>query len=390
MQHSVFGASSAERWANCAGSIVFCRGVPKTDSDAAREGTSCHAVGDLCLRTGTDAEAYIGQVFEGVEVTDDMADATQIYIDYVRSLPGFRMSEQRINYSALLGVPFEEGFGTGDAIVLCGPIVDVCDAKFGRRFVNPQNNKQMMLYGAGVVDALEAIGEEIQEIRLHVVQPRVSEKPIPFVLTRAELAEQIAWLRERAQLVIEAGFNYVAPGLPEWTDKYLTPGESQCQWCPAAASCPSLRKKATSMTPIEEFDLVNSLEAMTSGDLARNHALIPLVEIWIKAVEHEVLRRLTRRDHVPGYKLVTGREGNRRWASEDAVKEAFENVPALFAEPKLLTPPQLEKLWKKDPRKAKIAELVVRNPARPTVSTADDPRPEWVEAAAPDEFGVVA
>lgn len=395
MQHSLFSASGAERWANCPGSIPFCAGVPRSDTEASLEGTAGHALGDHCLKQGTEPTDYEGEVIEKVEITEDLALAVQKYVDYVRGISGIRLSEVRVYYGALLGTSDEEAFGTSDVILVAGHILHVIDAKFGRRFVDPRKNKQMMLYGAGALRALRDVGEadDITEVHLHVFQPRVSDKPVPFVMTVAELDAEIANLRERAAAVIEAQFSY-NPSDPAWTDKYLIPGEYQCQWCPAAAVCPSLRHKAKSVTPVGEFEMVNALEAAPDSLIAENMAMVPLLEIWIKAVEHEGFRRLTRGDHVPGYKLVTGREGNRKWQSEEAVRQAFADLsPAeLNVEPKLKTPPQLEKLLKKnkDKRVEKIAELVVRSPAKPTVAVEDDPRPVWVESAGSEEFGIVA
>ena len=393
MKHSIFSASGAERWANCPGSIAFCEGIKSTDSDASREGTAGHALADHCLRHDTWPGDYVGHVFEKYEITDDLAEAVSDYVEYVRGISGIRLSEVRVYYANLLGVDDDEAFGTSDALIVAGHILHVIDAKFGRRFVDPKKNKQMMLYAAGALEALKAVGEadDITEIQLHIMQPRVTSKPLPYIMSRADLDLELEWLAERAALVIEAQFNYL-PASPLWQEKYPIPGEYQCQWCPAAAACPSLRTRAKSVTPMDEFELVNSLEALPSSTVAENMALVPLLELWIKAVEHEGFRRLTRGDVVPGYKLVTGREGNRKWQNEDVVLEAFSELDTavLFKEPVLKTPPQLEKaLGKKNPLVEKIATLTVRSPARPTVTTADDPRPKWVEAAGSDEFGVV-
>ena len=105
--------------------------------------------------------------------------------------------------------------------------------------------------------------------------------------------------------------------------------------------------------------------------------------------EHEGFRRLSNRDKVPGYKLVTGREGNRKWTDAAAVEAEFGDLGDAIHEKKLLSPAKLEKVLKKDPRASKIAALTHRNPARPTMASADDPRKEWVEAAGADEFDVV-
>jgi hypothetical protein len=411
MKHSLFSASGAEGWSNCPGKLVFTRGMPDSSSEASREGTAGHALGDHCLKLELEPEDHVGEVFEKYEITEDLASAVQKYVDYVRGISGIRLSEIRVFYGRLLGVEDEEAFGTSDVIIVAGRVLHVIDAKFGRRFVDPKNNKQMILYGAGALEALLAVGEadDIDELHLHIMQPRVSEKPMPYIMSRAELDEQIALLRAAADLAVEADINYVAND-PRWAEKYLIPGEYQCQWCRGAAACPSLRLRAKSTTPLDEFELVNALEALPAATVGENMALVPLLEIWIKAVEHEGFRRLTRGDYIPGFKMVSGREGNRKWGNEEDVLTTFQTDLAasgmevddidelLHAEPKLKTAPQLEKALKKlkakdaagTPLVEKIKGLTVRSPARPAITTEDDPRPKWVESAGIEEFGVVA
>lgn len=411
MKHSLFSASGAEGWSNCPGKLVFTKGMKDSGSEASREGTAGHALGDHCLKTEREPEDHVGDTFEEYEITDDLASAVQKYVDYVRGISGIHLSETRVFYGRLLGVEDEEAFGTSDVIILAGRVLHVIDAKFGRRFVDPKKNKQMILYGAGALEALIAVGEadDITELHLHIMQPRVSETPIPYIMSRAELDAEIALLRAAADRVTEADINYV-PGDPRWAEKYLIPGEYQCQWCKGAAACPSLRMRAKSTTPIDDFERVNALEALPASTLSENMNLVPLLEIWIKAVEHEGFRRLTRGDYVPGFKMVLGREGNRKWSNEDDVLSTFETDLAasgmeadgiaalLHTEPKLKTAPQLEKALKKlkvkdadgTPLVEKITALTVRAPARPSVTTEDDPRPKWVESAGTDEFGVVA
>lgn len=400
MIHARLSASGAERWGNCPGAILLSTGIPSYDSEYSLEGTAGHLLNDRCLGDGTDPQDYIGEIITlqanlsgklepyEVEVTDDLAVAAQECVDYVRGISGVRLTELRVHYSHLLGLSEDEGFGTTDVLVLNGTTLHIIDFKFGRGYVGAESNKQLTLYAAGAVDALEAIGEEVTEIVLHIVQPRVSKVPETFPMTRGDLSFAVGQLAIAAQKVIEADFNFL-PDNPLWQAKYLNPGPVQCQWCPAAAACPALRTRAKSATPIEEFDPVDALLALTHQQISENMKLVPLLEIFIKATETECQRRLSRGDRVPGYKMVVGREGNRKWESEEKTKAAFANDPIIYKEPALKSAPQLEKVLKKDPRKALIAGLVVRSPARPTMTTADDPREPWTEGAGVDEFAVV-
>src|SRR5262249_10886394 len=104
----------------------------------------------------------------------------------------------------------------------------------------------------------------------------------------------------------------------------LNPTPEACQWCPAKAICPALRSFVDEQV-MWEFALgdVGKLEtACFTGD--RNYptpAAIALVETWASAMKAAIFERLQKFEPVPGWKLVKGREGNRRWKDESAVEQ---------------------------------------------------------------------
>ena len=88
-KHAKLGASGAHRWRKCAGSINLSEGIEDVTTIYAAEGTVAHVIGEGCLRVrGRPASTDIGIVFleDGfnIEVTEEMTDAVQIYVDYVR------------------------------------------------------------------------------------------------------------------------------------------------------------------------------------------------------------------------------------------------------------------------------------------------------------------
>lgn len=390
MKHSLFSASAAERWANCAGSLAMSLGLTDTPSEAAAEGTAGHELADTVLRNpNTSAEDFVGHVFNDVEITLELAQAVDEYVEYVRGISGLKLTEVRVNYAEILGVEEEEGFGTSDTVIVDDELLHVVDLKLGRGYVGAQNNKQMILYALGALLALHAAGERISLIRLHIVQPRVTTTPVPFDMTLAELLSAADQLRFDAQLAQEALIAYTGPDNVAWVKRYLRAGEKQCQWCRAAAGCPALRNDVSRFT--QDFDEVkapDALTAMTNAKLAEWQRLVPLAALWTKAVGHETLRRLTAGQKVPGYKMVLGREGHRKWSDEEKAAQEFADVEGALTKPHLISPAQLEKILKKE--KARMEPFISRNPARPTLTTADDPRAEWSESAQASEFDVVS
>jgi hypothetical protein len=397
MKHSIFSASGASRWSACPGSLALSRGAPRTSNPAAREGTAGHTLAERCLAVDAlfpepvDHEGEIIDVegFE-IEVTEDLALAVQSYVDYVRGFSGMRWTETTSNYASLLGVDTEEGFGTNDCIILDSTILHVIDLKLGRGFVDPVKNKQCILYAAGAVDAIEAVGEEITEIHIHIFQPRVTAKPIPYVLTRDELREQVELLRAAAQRAQEAMLTFTAESVKDWkwVKEYLHAGETQCKYCPAAAFCPQLRGYAEDLTG----DDISYMADAGPGFLSEALSRVPLVERWVEAVQEAAMSRLSAGKPVDGYKLVLGREGNRKWSDPVKAEAAFEGLDAELTHtpPKLLSPAQMEKALKKAKLKCDLEPLVTRNPAKPTMTVDSDPRQAWSpKEAIAEEFGIV-
>jgi hypothetical protein len=122
--HAELGASSSHRWINCPGSINLSHGMPDTSSVYADEGTAAHIVGERALRKGLDANVWLDTIIKvgdaDITVTEEMCDAVQVYLDFVRGLLGQGrklMIEYRFDLSILS--PPGPMYGTSDAVVWC-------------------------------------------------------------------------------------------------------------------------------------------------------------------------------------------------------------------------------------------------------------------------------
>lgn len=189
----------------------------------------------------------------------------------------------------------------------------------------------------------------------------------------------------------------------DWQKAYLNPGEKQCRFCKAKATCPALLAEVTevvggaAVATAEEFAAMLPVGAQFAGDNYLSIAMdkVGLVEDWCKAVRAEVERRLLRGDKVPGYKLVEGKQGIRRWVDADKAETAMKALKLeqddIF-ERQLISPTAAEKLLKKTPEKwEKLQGLISRNPGKPSVAPAADKRPELaVNTATADEFAALA
>lgn len=189
----------------------------------------------------------------------------------------------------------------------------------------------------------------------------------------------------------------------DWQKAYLNPGEKQCRFCRAKATCPALLAEVTNAVggePATAEDFAQFVPIDTTDGVGDNYLSLAmdkvgLVEDWCKAIRAEVERRLLRGDKVPGYKLVEGKQGNRQWVDADKAEAALKALKLKqdeMFERKLISPTAAEKVLKKDPAKwDKLQGLISRNPGKPSVAPVTDKRPELaVNTATAAEFAALA
>ena len=140
-----------------------------------------------------------------------------------------------------------------------------------------------------------------------------------------------------------------------------------------------------------DFDDVTATTPDASDGLAKAMNKVELIEGWCKAIRSEVERRLTANEDVPGYKLVEGRLGARKWRDAEAVEETFKAWRMRKDEMydlSLISPTKAQKLLESNPGKwTKLQEQIDRSPGKPSVAPATDRRPAISVTATAEDFG---
>jgi hypothetical protein len=423
--HSTWSASGFEQKMLCPGSHVLQAGLPNKSSAYAAEGTAAHQVLTWALQNDNPASTYVGAVIHldangkpcepcegllnaGAEFTivvdDEMAAHVQTTIDYCRALQGddgVLFADIRVNYSSYLDVPEAEAWGTADVIIARGDEIVVVDFKYGQGVeVSAERNPQMSLYALGALQSYQGLVGDFTRVRMAISQPRVRQAPSEYDLTVGELE---LWGRGAARSAVISCINAADgtasdTGASEWESVFLHPGEKQCKFCRAKATCPALRNEvANTVSPApapasaDEFASMPLLDetdirARQTGDadwLAACLSKADLIEDWCKAVRAEVERRLLAGESVPGFKVVQGKRGSRKWADPKAAEELLRKTFRLPVEEaydlSLISPTSAEKLHKAGkigPRQwPKAVELITQSEGKPHVAPANDPRP---------------
>lgn len=401
--HAELSPSGASTWMLCPASRQAQRSFPNTSSHYARWGTAAHEIAERALREGRNAEDYVGEIVrvEGydIPVEMDMAECVNDYVAEVNAMIDVELGdtlwvEQKVPLQHITG---EEGAtGTADAIGLSadGKRLIVIDLKTGQGVrVKAEGNKQGRLYAGGALKKFEAFFDDVEEVLIAIVQPRVPDGTTSELLTVKGLRD---WLEDAS----------IAAGMTELPDPPYNPGDDQCRWCRAKGVCPGLKAQVieavTGFDP-SVFDAIDGTEPkklaatvlppsdMSSDKLAESYRSLALIEAWATGVRAEAERRLLDDQPVPGLKLVEGQRGNRKWIDEKQVLAELTRRGRLkkseALETKLISPATAEKLLKPHPAIwSKIAPLYSQAPGKPSVVPESDPRPEYIISSTPKSF----
>lgn len=325
-EHSLTGASAAERWMNCAGYVALAKrlGTDRPeDPEWTKEGKAAHAAISKCLTEGLESWEVLGQEFEGIKITADTVEAIEAMLSTVLPL---QVNGATVYIEEHLSNPDIPGmYGTIDHGTSKESLLTVTDYKHGAGVVvEVEENPQIMYYAYLLI----LRHPEARRVVLRIVQPRAphANGPVRRWPTTAEAI--CAWVEETlipAMKAAEAGGQL---DCGKW-----------CRFCPAKLICPlvtGIFQAAATYNP-------TALPAMNDAALGEAYRLIPAARFYATAVEREVDRRLRLGRELATAKLVPSkRDRVFKDGAEDVFGEEF--GPEAYTAPEFKSPAQMEKV----------------------------------------------
>lgn len=364
-KHAYLSASASHRWLACPPSAKLCANIADQSSEYAQQGTDCH---ELCAylvekalgRAGTDptesltfydaemqscAEEYRNYVLEQIEAAKELCQDPQVMI------------EQRLDFSRWV----ENGFGTGDCVIVADEVLQIIDYKHGLGVLvsagddEHGGNSQMMCYALG---ALEAFGDlyDILQIKMTIFQPR-RDNISTYTISKEKL---LKWADE--VLAPTAQLAYIGEG-------EFNAGD-HCQFCKIKATC---RKRAEYNLELAKYDF-EMPATLDNIEIAAILAKVDEMISWGNDIKEYALQQAQSGVHFDGWKIVEGRS-NRKFTDEAAAASKVKDAGYDPYEKKLLGITAMSTMLGKKKFEELLGELVYKPPGKPTLVPESDKRP---------------
>lgn len=369
--------SSAERWVTCTASPHFIMEnwdkVPSDENKFNQEGTTAHEVAAAFLqeRKPDEKDSYKCPV----PVTPEMRVHAYHYAEYVTGLMaerGVLIVEKKYPLWYML-----ERNAMIDAAVINPGSFHIVDFKYGEGIVvSPVANSQAVIYAMAVLSSFKAPPDDFP-IFIHIYQPRGRA---------AEEGAEHVWQTTAKEIRELANNIFLAAKIIQRNikgDIEFAPSPKACQWCPAKGFCSARQaqfsKDVPTLATIPAGDKhLPPVKAVSMAQLAAILKHKKAIEKWLNDAEEYAHQFLSGGGSIPGYKLVTGREGNRYWSNPaQAAKLLLEQTHLRkeeVIEERVQGPAAIEKLLGKNKFTVEVLDLIARPPGKPTIAPEDDPR----------------
>jgi len=359
-KHAFLSASSSHRWLACPPSAMLCAQEADQSSPYAKQGSDAHALCEHLLLEAlgrptrdptedleffdeemrTCAEGYRDFVMEQVEEARALCPDPLICV------------EQRLDYSRWV----ENGFGTGDCVIVGDGILHIIDYKYGLGvLVSAHENTQLMCYALGALDTFGSL-YSMDRIKLSIYQPR-RDNVDTYEMTSAKLLE---W----AEQVLAPIAKLAAAGEGDFC------AGDHCVFCKVKAIC---RARADYNMELATHDFTEPA-MLKDSEIAGILPKIDSLVAWATDIKEYALSQALTGVHYDGYKVVEGRS-NRKYTDEVAVAQVVSNAGYDPYEKKLLGITAMTKQLGKQRFNELLSGYVIKPQGKPVLVPDSDKRP---------------
>jgi hypothetical protein len=359
-KHALLSASASHRWLACPPSARLCEGYEDKGSEYAQQGTDAHSLCEYKLQSALGIKA-VDPRKNLTYFDEEMESCAEGYASYVLEQvekakqtcadPGV-LIEQRLDFSRFV----EEGFGTGDCVIIADGTLSVIDYKHGKGIlVAAEKNPQMMCYALGALELFDGI-YDIEQVSMTIYQPR-RENISTYTVTKEEIYQ---W----AETVLAPTAKLAFAGEGEFN------AGDHCHFCKARATC---RKRAEYNLELARYDF--AMPATLEDDeieviLARVDGLVA----WASDIKEYALQSAISGKEWNGWKLVEGRS-NRKYTNETAVAKVVTEAGFNPYEEKLLGITAMTAVLGKKKFDEILSTFIEKPQGKPTLVPESDKRP---------------
>lgn len=356
-EHLKYGGSAIERTMLCPGSVAAIAAIPdRKAGPAAERGTRIHKWLEKYL-TGDyakDAKKAKGKDAEEVKI----AAESGLAIKNVATELGFAPVELVVEKKVVMTQVSHLAGGTPDvyAARAFGDLL-VVDLKTGNRFVDADENLQLLFYAVAILNNLDSfLAATLVNAHLVIVQP---EQEAPYKVRVQKWSCPVSKLIEY-QNIFKAAIERAEANPTE-----RVPGDHcEGKYCDARTTCHAYQDWLNTRS-LGLFAAAVGGEKLASpvamADLAKLLEIEPLFTALFKQVKEDAEAALQADGNsVPGWMLVD-KYANRAWVSPaDTIKRAKELGLTLdeYNPRELVSPAQFEKLLKAKNLKAELPRTV--------------------------------
>lgn len=359
-KHALLSASSSHRWLNCPPSARLGESFADKSSDFAAEGTDAHTLCEYKLKAALgmpaeDPTEDLGHFnFEMEECANAYATFVLEQVETARKTcpDPLVLIEQRLDFSRYV----ENGFGTGDCVLISDGTLHVVDFKYGQGIlVEAQDNPQMKLYALGALEIFDCL-YDIQLVAMTIFQPRRDNVSTHTVYKESlyQWADEV--LKPTADLAY-AGEGTFSCG--EW-----------CRFCKARQTC---RARAEYNLDLARFEF-KAPPLLSDDELGQILAQADELMAWASDVKEYAFREALSGKQWSGWKLVEGR-ANRRYTDEHVVAAAVSAAGFDPHDKKVLGITAMTTLLGKSRFEEIVSAFIEKPKGKPTLVPASDKRP---------------